>query len=67
MAGLPQDDNGPVTLVAVWCLCAVSAGFLAMRLYAKITRQQGLWWDDHILITSWVCQSSWLIAATDQY
>lgn len=30
---------------------------MGLRLYAKLSRKQGLWWDDHILITSWVRKS----------
>jgi hypothetical protein len=56
---LAKDDNGPVTVGVVWFLCAFAAVFLGLRLYAKITRQQGLWWDDYILISSWVCRSNY--------
>jgi hypothetical protein len=48
------DDHGPVMVGATWFLCWFSGAFLALRLYAKISRRQGLWWDDHILIFSWV-------------
>lgn len=47
-------DNGPVIAGVTWFLCLFSGGFLALRLYAKISRKQGLWWDDHILIFAWV-------------
>lgn len=39
----------------LWTLFAVTTLFLAARLWCKITRRHGLWWDDHILIFSWVC------------
>jgi hypothetical protein len=51
------DDHGPVMVGATWFLCWFSGAFLALRLYAKISRRQGLWWDDHILIFSWVRRS----------
>ncbi|KAI8940708.1 hypothetical protein NX059_001974 [Plenodomus lindquistii] len=37
-----------------WWLTILCGAFLALRIYAKVSRKQGLWWDDHILITSWV-------------
>ncbi|KAF2637743.1 hypothetical protein P280DRAFT_95766 [Massarina eburnea CBS 473.64] len=46
-------DNGPLIVGVTWGLCLVSGGFLGLRLYAKLSRRQGLWWDDHILIISW--------------
>jgi hypothetical protein len=38
----------------LWTLFAGATVFLGLRLYIKITRRHGLWWDDHILIVSWV-------------
>lgn len=32
-----------------------------MRIYAKLSRRQGLWWDDHILIASWVSSNMSLL------
>jgi hypothetical protein len=49
-------DNGPVIAGVTWMLTVLSGGFLAVRFYAKISRKQGLWWDDHILTISWVSQ-----------
>lgn len=51
---LASQDHGPVILGVVWFLCVFSAGFLVLRLYAKFSRRQGLWWDDYILILSWL-------------
>ncbi|PVH98255.1 hypothetical protein DM02DRAFT_483808, partial [Periconia macrospinosa] len=48
------DDNGPLLAGVTWSLCLVSGFFLGLRLYAKISRRHPLWWDDHILIFSWV-------------
>ncbi|KAF2680126.1 hypothetical protein K458DRAFT_393099 [Lentithecium fluviatile CBS 122367] len=47
------EDNGPIIVGVTWFLCFFSGTFLVLRLYAKISRRQGLWWDDHILIFSW--------------
>lgn len=48
------EDNGPVIVGVTWFLCFISGGFLALRLYAKLSRRQGLWWDDYILLFAWV-------------
>lgn len=38
----------------LWCLHAGATAFLAARLWTKLTRRHGLWWDDYILIIAWV-------------
>ena len=45
----------------------LSSVFIALRVFCKFKTHRGLWWDDHILIISWVCTpilspftSSWL-------
>ncbi|KAJ5875716.1 uncharacterized protein N7473_013063 [Penicillium subrubescens] len=48
------DDRGPRLVASCWSLTAAAAIFLAMRVYCKIWRGRGLWWDDHLLIISWV-------------
>jgi hypothetical protein len=50
--GVP--DNGPLIVGVTWWLTFFCGGFLGLRIYAKLSRKQGLWWDDHILIISWV-------------
>ena len=40
--------------VGLWSLFSATTVFLAARLWCKSTRRHGLWWDDHILIFSWV-------------
>ncbi|KAK4192345.1 hypothetical protein QBC35DRAFT_374073 [Podospora australis] len=47
-------DYGPQINFTIWLLTAISAAFLALRVYCKFLRHRGLWWDDHILIASWV-------------
>ena len=49
-----MPDHGPLIVGVTWGLTALSGAFLGLRLYAKLSRKQGLWWDDHILIFSWV-------------
>jgi hypothetical protein len=50
--GVP--DNGPVIAATTWSLTLLCGTFLGLRIYAKVSRKQSLWWDDHILIISWV-------------
>ena len=40
--------------IGLWCLQAGATLFLSARLWAKLTRRHGLWWDDYILLTTWV-------------
>ncbi|KAI5924821.1 hypothetical protein F4810DRAFT_719032 [Camillea tinctor] len=37
----------------LWSLFAGAAVFLGIRLWCKLTRRNGLWWDDYILILAW--------------
>ncbi|KAI0432621.1 hypothetical protein F5Y09DRAFT_301402 [Xylaria sp. FL1042] len=44
-----------VVLNAVnWTLTALAALFLSLRLYCKVSRSRGLWWDDYILIAAFI-------------
>jgi len=43
--------------LGLWILFAGATAFLALRIWIKITRRHGLWWDDHILLVSWVSTS----------
>ncbi|KAI0526008.1 hypothetical protein F5B22DRAFT_588742 [Xylaria bambusicola] len=45
---------GVVLNAANWSLTALAAVFLSLRLYCKLSRSRGLWWDDYILIGSFV-------------
>lgn len=51
----PIPNLGPVTIAVVWSFLAVSTVFLALRLYCKVWKSRGLWWDDYVLVVSWVC------------
>lgn len=51
---IPSVDYGPQVNFTMWLLTALAAMFLALRVYCKILRHRGLWWDDHILIASFV-------------
>ncbi|KAK0665303.1 hypothetical protein QBC41DRAFT_258551 [Cercophora samala] len=50
----PTVDYGHQINFTIWFLTALSAAFLALRVYSKFLRHRGLWWDDHVLIASWV-------------
>ncbi|KAI0483488.1 hypothetical protein F4859DRAFT_400492 [Xylaria cf. heliscus] len=50
-----HDDFGPSIEACVWGLAILAAGWLALRLYLKIRKHRGLWWDDHFLSISWIC------------
>lgn len=47
-------DNGPVIVGVTWFLLLFCGAFLAVRLSAKVGRGEGFWWDDWILLFSWV-------------
>lgn len=38
----------------LWTLFAGTTAFLVARLWSKANRRHDLWWDDYILIFSWV-------------
>ncbi|KAK5653008.1 hypothetical protein OQA88_9294 [Cercophora sp. LCS_1] len=37
-----------------WALLALSAAFLGLRLHTKYAGQRGFWWDDKLLVASWI-------------
>ncbi|KAK3342086.1 putative integral membrane protein [Lasiosphaeria hispida] len=53
-ADLPHDDLGPELNAVFWLLTVLSLGFLSLRIYCKLARGRRLWWDDYLLIASWV-------------
>ncbi|CAK7216099.1 hypothetical protein SBRCBS47491_002717 [Sporothrix bragantina] len=53
-ADLPHDNQAPQLNFTIWLLTGLSLGFLSLRVYCKFLRGRGLWWDDYVLITSWV-------------
>ncbi|KAH7144125.1 hypothetical protein B0J13DRAFT_554740 [Dactylonectria estremocensis] len=48
-----DDSRGTRLLASCWSLVAASAILLFLRIYCKLWRGRGLWWDDHLLIISW--------------
>ncbi|KAI1386717.1 uncharacterized protein F4822DRAFT_431585 [Hypoxylon trugodes] len=50
-----QDTLGPMMNAVNWTLVGLAGTFLSLRMYCKFSRHRGLWWDDHILIFSFIC------------
>ncbi|KAH7370112.1 hypothetical protein BKA65DRAFT_386693 [Rhexocercosporidium sp. MPI-PUGE-AT-0058] len=50
------DYVSPVKEVnfGLWSLFAGATVFLGLRLYCKLSRRTGLWYDDYVLVLSWV-------------
>lgn len=54
LALLPHEDRGHDLLGVHWGLTSAATVFLLLRLYCKFFIKRNLWWDDWILIASWV-------------
>ncbi|KAK4664089.1 uncharacterized protein QC763_001630 [Podospora pseudopauciseta] len=50
----PIPDGGPTVSRTIWFFLAFSTVFLFLRIYCKKWRSRGLWWDDYVLIFSWL-------------
>nr|CDP29202.1 Putative protein of unknown function [Podospora anserina S mat+] len=50
----PIPDGGPTVSRTIWSFLAFSTVFLFLRIYCKKWRSRGLWWDDYVLIFSWL-------------
>ncbi|KAK1993436.1 hypothetical protein LX36DRAFT_643051 [Colletotrichum falcatum] len=50
---MADDDRITRLLVSTWSLVGTSAIVLFLRIYCKIWRGRGLWWDDYLLIVAW--------------
>ncbi|GAB1317108.1 hypothetical protein MFIFM68171_07318 [Madurella fahalii] len=51
---LASNPRGLTIVAVLWPMISLSGVFLGLRLYSKLTRSRGLWWDDHFIIASWV-------------
>lgn len=51
---LPHDDLGPLLNTVFWTLTSLAFVFMTLRLYCKYLRGRRLWWDDYVLIASWI-------------
>jgi nicotinamide riboside transporter PnuC len=51
---MDHDDQGKTILISIWILNVLALGFLVARLGCKLSTRRGLWWDDWVMILSWV-------------
>ncbi|KAK4149363.1 hypothetical protein C8A00DRAFT_47010 [Chaetomidium leptoderma] len=51
---MDNDDRGAIILAATWTLTSLSGLFLAVRIFCKLRTKRRLWWDDHVLVVSWL-------------
>ncbi|KAK1760135.1 hypothetical protein QBC47DRAFT_289771 [Echria macrotheca] len=51
-----KETTAPLILPAIWSLLSISTLFLTLRLYSKFKylKSRALWWDDYVLILSWL-------------
>ena len=54
------NEGGTRLVASIWMLSAVALFFLIFRCYCKHLIHRGLWWDDWVLIVSWVWASFFL-------
>jgi hypothetical protein len=54
LALLPHDNSAPQLLASIWALAGIATLFLCLRMYCRLLRRRIMWWDDAILIASWV-------------
>ncbi|SPO01712.1 uncharacterized protein DNG_04385 [Cephalotrichum gorgonifer] len=50
---LPQDNLILEFNIIIWALVGISGFVFFLRAYCKISRQRGLWWDDHVMGAAW--------------
>lgn len=60
-AGLPHDNYGPQLVVLSCTLVLASALCLVLRILLKISHRRGLWWDDYLLVASWIVLTAGVI------
>lgn len=53
-----DEDHGPRMLITTWSLVGLSGAFLTVRVICKLKTKRRLWWDDYVLILSWVCSTA---------
>jgi len=54
---LPHDNAAVRLNTSIWVLLSMATAFLGLRVYCKFNGHRGLWWDDWVLIASWVGSS----------
>lgn len=48
------DNRGAHIVISCWALTLAATTLLLLRIYCKLWRGKGLWWDDHLLCLSCV-------------
>ncbi|KAK0717511.1 hypothetical protein B0T26DRAFT_710099 [Lasiosphaeria miniovina] len=61
---MDEDDQGSKILATTWALTGLSAVFLAVRLFCKLRTKRRLWWDDYVLVLSWVMLLASIVLVT---
>ena len=62
--GDASENRGPRLLATTWTLTAFAAIFLGLRIASKLWRRNALWWDDYVLVVSWVSLLTGSIASS---
>jgi hypothetical protein len=58
-SGMDLTANlGPQLNGITWFLFGSATVFMTLRLYCKFLNGRGFWWDDYVLVLSWVCPQS---------
>ncbi|KAK4095818.1 hypothetical protein N658DRAFT_459748, partial [Parathielavia hyrcaniae] len=52
-------------LAALWSMVAVSGAFISLKTVAKRRRRMRLWWDDYLMLISWLCLGVGSVFLTD--
>ncbi|TLD14348.1 uncharacterized protein PgNI_05117 [Pyricularia grisea] len=51
-----HEDKGLAIVATAWSSSAIALILMSLRFWAKVARSGGgLWWDDYILLVSWMC------------
>ncbi|KAK3323009.1 hypothetical protein B0H66DRAFT_555653 [Apodospora peruviana] len=61
---MDDDDQGQRILITTWVLTGLSGLFLIVRLICKLKTKRRLWWDDHVLVLSWLMLLTSIILVT---
>lgn len=54
MSSSSLETRGPYINASIWTLQGLAGLFLGLRIYCKIFRHRGLWFDDYFLIAAWL-------------
>lgn len=54
MSSTALETRGPYINASLWTLEGLAGLFLGLRIYCKVFRHRGLWFDDYFLIAAWI-------------